>query len=1152
MNPRDVVTGDDEQFTLLLARYSDALTAGRGLDPADDTTLSAELRQRLQRALGCLLRLRQFRPRLPASDAITKVMEEGITLHDGIVGGQVGRFRILRKLGHGGGGIVFLAYDPDLRREVAVKVPHLADLLTTDVRRRFLREARAAASLDHPNLVPVHEAGESGGVCFLVSAYCPGGNLAQWLAARTTPVPVRQAAQILAELADAVQYVHAHGIYHRDIKPGNILLDPRSVSSSPPTPLPSGERGADCSPLSPLGRGVGGEGETAGKLFVPRLTDFGLAKLREAQTEPTHSGAVLGTVSYMAPEQVEGRVRDIGPATDVYGLGAVLYEMLTGRPPFRGASDADTLHQVLTDEPASPRRLRRDVPADLETICLNCLEKEPSRRYATAAELAADLRRFLAHEPIQARPLGRIERLRKWIRNRPALTVFFLSGLLVALVFLIASHRLSSLQHEQDTHRQATAQQEQERQNALRHKEKSLRQLHYAEGIAQAWHLWKERRLEGFTQLLEQTRLVTGSNDADDPRGFAWYYLSRLARSGPRVLRYPASMFSLAFSPDGTTCATGHHDGAIILWDTLGSRQKMVLKEHTRTVFSLAFSPDGTLLVSGSGSNHPDKPQGELLFWDTRKHQVIDRFPSPEGRFIALAFSSDGRTLAAALQRQTKPNELHLWTIPHGNLQLAKHSAVANDPASVAFLCDNRRVFVGHSNGTTSLCDAASGQVLEIGPRHDSCVLSAACGRQDAVVLTGEMNGRVRLRSLQPGGAWLGEYRHESAVWSVALSPDDRTVASISQRTLKVWDRTTRREHFSRPLAVTGRVVAFSPDGKALAFGGEDGRLWIHDLSWTADGSLSLDEASHAAATHSWLGHHIVWHPCEAWAVAFSPDSKVLASAGDDRAVRLWDPISGRELATLHGHRSMVSCIAFSPDGRLLASGSFDPQDNLKLWNPATGAEVATLPGHGNAVYALAFAPNGQMLASAGRDRSTRLWDVANGTSQVILTGHTIESLAFSPDGRTLALASESQALFLWDLAEKQLRRLEPPHPSRHVAVAFSPDGKTLATGDSEGTVRFFAADTGHWRLSVRRHSDAINCLAFSPDGKTLATASFDKNVKLWQTTTGRELLTLPEQKDRVRWLAFSPDGTMLATACHDGILKIYRADRREEAQLAK
>jgi eukaryotic-like serine/threonine-protein kinase len=416
MNPADVVNGDDEQFALLLARYSEALNAGGDADPCADPALSSEMRLRLQRALRCLRRLRQFRPETLIGESDTQIMAKGSTLSEGdFVGGQIGRFRILRALGYGGGGIVFLAFDPDLRREVALKAPHLPGLLSPDMRRRFLREARAAARLDHPHLVPVHEVGESNGVCFIVSAYCRGGSLAQWLAARTTPAPVRHAAELLALLADAVQYVHDHGIYHRDLKPGNILLD------------------------------AAGAQWTLDLGFTPRLTDFGLAKQMDSDSGLSANGVVVGTPSYMAPEQLECRSEASGRRTDVYGLGAVLYELLTGRPPFKGATDAETLDQVLFEAPVPPAQLRPGVPRDLETICLKCLEKSPESRYASAAELAKDLRIFLAENPIQAQPTKDMNRLGEWIRQHWWGMFFGCLAVFVLLFLLLGSHLLHVL-----------------------------------------------------------------------------------------------------------------------------------------------------------------------------------------------------------------------------------------------------------------------------------------------------------------------------------------------------------------------------------------------------------------------------------------------------------------------------------------------------------------------------------------------------------------------------------------------------------------------------------------------------------------------------------------------------------------------------------
>lgn len=415
MNLPDVVNADDEQFALLLARYSEALDAGGDADPVADPALSAEMRLRLQRSLSCLRRLREFRNQPLLADSALHLQEMNSALHDDLVGNQIGRFHILRALGHGGGGIVFLAFDPDLRREVALKIPHLPGLLSPDMRRRFLREARAAARLDHPNLVPVHEVGESGGVCFIVSAYCHGGNLAQWLAARTTPVPARQAAELLALLADALQYVHEHGIYHRDIKPGNILLDTPGLRWT-----------------HDLG-------------FTPRLTDFGLAKQMDSDSGLSANGRVVGTPSYMAPEQLEGRSDAIGRRADVYGLGAVLYELLTGQPPFKGATDSETLDQVLFKAPVPPRRLRPTVPPKLEKICLKCLEKMPERRYASAAELANDLQTFLAEESLQVRRGKGANNLGKLMRRHPWMMVFGCFAFLAVLSLLVASLLLHAL-----------------------------------------------------------------------------------------------------------------------------------------------------------------------------------------------------------------------------------------------------------------------------------------------------------------------------------------------------------------------------------------------------------------------------------------------------------------------------------------------------------------------------------------------------------------------------------------------------------------------------------------------------------------------------------------------------------------------------------
>jgi len=332
---------------------------------------------------------------------------------------QLGRFEIVRELGRGGNGIVYEAYDPVLRRSVALKLPRPETLVSAERRWRFLQEAQAVAALNHPHLVPVYEVGEIGPACYIASAYCAGPTLAQWMQSQQEPVDPKTAVRLVATLAETMQYVHSQGILHRDLKPSNVLLE-----------SPERERDAGREVQSP------NDPKQAGRMdaqLVPKLTDFGLAKLFTGQIDGTATGAVMGTPAYMAPEQAEGRSRSIGLETDVYALGAILYELLTGRPPFRGESDIDVLRQVAERSPVAPRRLRPDFPRDLEAVCLKCLDDEPQQRYRSAGELADDLKCFLADKPVSARPSSPLRRLGKWSRRQPVVAGLAGSLLLAVL-----------------------------------------------------------------------------------------------------------------------------------------------------------------------------------------------------------------------------------------------------------------------------------------------------------------------------------------------------------------------------------------------------------------------------------------------------------------------------------------------------------------------------------------------------------------------------------------------------------------------------------------------------------------------------------------------------------------------------------------------
>lgn len=395
----------EEDFVERLAELDEALAAGQTLSH-DASTHHPELKRRLNRGLMALKALNDLRPGSTA-DSHDSNLDLDRTRNDDAPA-RIGRFLIIKELGRGGFGVVFLAHDPRLHRPIALKVPHAHVLMNDELRSRFGREAQAAALMDHPNLVPVYEVDDAGPVCFMATAYVEGPTLAEWLS-RQPAVASTDAARFVAALAHAVAHAHNRGVVHRDLKPANILLQEKNKTDV--------TDGTDARPLG---------------VFAPKITDFGLAKLIDESVNLTQSRATMGTPAYMAPEQARGRASDIGPAADIHALGIILYELLTGRTPFRGESDLDTLQMVTSAEPVPPRQLRSGLAGDLNTICLKCLEKNTSRRYGSAQQLAQDLERFLEGRPILARPVGFTGRLIRWCRRKPVI-----AGLAVSLMAAI-------------------------------------------------------------------------------------------------------------------------------------------------------------------------------------------------------------------------------------------------------------------------------------------------------------------------------------------------------------------------------------------------------------------------------------------------------------------------------------------------------------------------------------------------------------------------------------------------------------------------------------------------------------------------------------------------------------------------------------------
>ncbi len=1017
---------DLDESEMRLLEFDDGLAKSPPMDSAD----CIETTENPLSQIGGWEFIRMLRETMPKIGSTVSIAETSLGIEAFTTPCPVhtlGRFQLLRLLGCGGCGMVYLAEDPHLGRQIALKVPRPDVMAQPTMRQRFLNEARAAASLDHPNIATVYEVGELEGIGYFTSMYCEGGSLAEWLAKQSVPLASRSSANLIARLADAVHFAHCRGILHRDIKPSNILLVPRDESLA---------------------------GDVDGFEFVPKLIDFGLAKV--AGEDLTNTGEVVGTLRYMAPEMF---LNHSDARSDVYGLGITLYELLTGHTPDNARDRIQIITQVTSGEPTRPRHWNPLIPKDLETIVLKSIERDPSARYQHAGELADDLRRFSNDFPISARPVTSLERGWRWCRrNRVLASIATVAvAACMATIVLIITSSIGEFRANQELRLANTLAVSSERkavaseQNAFNSEQRASQMaasLAWEKGrdLCKASNvgiglLWMARALEiapptaiGYENAIradiagwmdechllrkafvhpkrvtvaffttDDRFLITGCND-----GIVRSWDCNSGELHYEITAHSQSITAISLSPDGRTMLTASLDGTARLWDTDSGIPDTTVIRHSSQILSTAWSRNEDLLVTG-GSD------GKVRCWDRAGRELGDPMVA-SGPLLSMDISPDNLTLATAGgNAESKKGEVLFWSL-ESRQRLPVQLDAEKQFRVIAFSPDGQFVLSGDDNWEANLWQSQSGELVS--------------------------------KILQDGNA---------------------------------------------------SSVCFALDGKTLLIASED------------TSSANLVELRHllprrnsATPTIYRIVPSNILHRGPLQSSRFSHDGLALVTAGDDCVARIWK----RAVARLPERQLLLSTsaskVAIDSSDQLTAVADVNGQ--VHLWNLKDGSLLNVLP-HPRRVNSLYFSTTGQQLVTECSDGILRCWDIQTPLAQDIALDSSAVSLALSHDGRRLLIDCEDGKIR--HLGRDSLEMLDPTwdHALGIVPVAYSPDEKSFISTADDGALAFW--DFGEKQVRwIGKHRSRINCVVFNQQGTFVLTGSADGTAVIWDSRTGKPLTT--------------------------------------------
>jgi WD40 repeat protein/serine/threonine protein kinase len=1064
------------------------------------------------------------------------------------------RFRKVRPLAAGALGQVYEARDRELRRKVALKEIKDRYADNPDARSRFLLEGEITGRLEHPGVVPVYGMGTyANGRPFYAMRFIKGESLAEAIKGLHAPsyksgeyaLELRKLLSRFIVVCDTMQYAHDNRIVHRDLKPSNIML---------------GKKYGETLVVD------WGLAKVMGKVTVGDPTGSVFESMPASGSSETLPGKAIGTITYMSPEQAAGRLEEVGPASDVYSLGATLFSILTSRASVEDSESPDQAkvdmrklqRKVLAGQIHRPRDLKPDIDRALEAICLKSMSLRPSDRYASARALADDLEKWLANEPVSAWPEPWTVRARRWVSRHRTLVAGAAAALLVGLASSLgfsayvidAYYQLEGANVGRAAAVEAMKMAQEEAKEQQKLADKAGQEAKDKQKLAEKASSQLKTQQDLLVEAKKKAADLEEAAKAATKKADEQQELAKKARLDETKARADAAM---TLAVNRTILAQNRwNEGQVILANEmlenvdpqfrLGGWQFLrrqfegsyaTLYGHVAPVRFVAFSPDGRLLASAA-AGPDDKKNGKqknkggtLKLWDAATGRSLPQH-TLEG-VTAVAFTPDGKRLAVAGADGT----IKLWDVAKAAIVTTSGKMHDDEITCLAFSPDGKHLASASENGDIKLCDADKLEnPVPFKKGHSRKITSLSFSPDGKRLASTSLDNTVLVWNADKREIALTFTRTTNGIAGAPFSPSGSQLAtaSLDGKHLKLWNPASEEERVVRGQHVLGITnVIFSPDGQRVA-------------SASFDGTIKIWDARRGTELQTLQGH-----AKPVMSISFSPDGQRLASASDDWTVKLWDLASGQELQPFAGPTSTVACLSFSPDDKQrLAAGTWN--GTVHVWNGLNGKASLSIKAHPTEVLSVALNAAGTRVASGGQDGKVKVWDTATGKELPLhIKGHTgaVTSVAFSRDDAYLASAGKDKMVKVWDARSgKEIGSLQEDtkdESNEITSVSFSPNGQRLAWADRSGSVKVRNIKDTKDLFARSEHISGITSVAFAPLGDYLASAGQDGRVILWDAQ-GNLILSLKGHAGGVMSLSFSSDGKRLATASKDGTVKLWDA----------